>query len=133
VDTRSEPELKTDPRLHDILEELRRREPIFHRPELGTTRADFEAQTATDFWEVGASGRRYSRAFVLATLDERASHPQDDPWETSEFHCRELSENTYALTYTLRQHARVTRRLTIWRKEEEGWKILFHQGTVVAE
>lgn len=133
MDIRSEPELTTDPRLRHIVEELRAREPIFHRPELGTTRADFEAQTATDFWEVGASGRRYSRAFVLATLEKRAANPADDPWETSEFHCRLLCENTFALTYTLRQRARVTRRLTIWRKEEEGWKILFHQGTVVAE
>ncbi len=51
----------TDPALHSILEELVRREPIFHRPEFGTTRADFERMTMPDFWEVGAYGRRYSR------------------------------------------------------------------------
>jgi hypothetical protein len=46
---------------------LRSREPIFHRPEHGTTRADFEAMTADDFWEVGASGGVYDRAFVLGS------------------------------------------------------------------
>jgi len=127
-----EPELKTEARLRGVLEELRAREPIFHRPELGTTRADFLSQTADDFWEVGASGRRYSREFVLATLEERRSQPRDDRWETSEFHCRELAAGTFALTYTLRQGERVTRRLTLWRKADGAWKILFHQGTVVA-
>ena len=47
--------LSTDPALHGILEELKRREPIFHRPEFGTTRADFQDMMHTDFWEIGAS------------------------------------------------------------------------------
>ena len=56
-----EPALVTDPKLMGVLEQLQSREPIFHRAELGTTRADFEKMMAADFWEVGASGRRYSR------------------------------------------------------------------------
>lgn len=31
-----EPDLTTDPALLEVLAELREREPIFHRPELGT-------------------------------------------------------------------------------------------------
>ncbi len=132
-DANSAPVLVTDPHLADVLEELRAREPIFHRPELGTTRADLLSQTADDFWEVGASGQRYSREFVLGLLEARHSAPHDDPWETSEFHCRELGPGTYALTYTLKQNERVTRRLTIWRRRDRAWQILFHQGTVVAK
>jgi len=128
-----ESHLTTDPALFGVLEELRAREPIFHRPEFGTTRADFAAQMTEDFWEVGASGGRYSREFVLATLEERWSHPHDDPWATSDFHCREVGQDTYALTYTLRQEERLTRRLTIWRKVASSWKALYHQGTLVAE
>lgn len=128
-----EPNLVTDPRLAGVLDELRRREPIFHRPEFGTTRADHLAMTAEDFREVGASGRRYSREHVLDVLDERQCDPQPDPWETSDFHCRQLADMVYLLTYTLRQGERVTRRATIWRRDPDGWKIVFHQGTVVAE
>ena len=62
------PWLTTDPGLREILQELRSHEPIFHRPELGTRRADFEAMTDGGFWEVGASGRRYSRDHVLEVL-----------------------------------------------------------------
>jgi hypothetical protein len=131
-DESTKPSLEIEPRLLPVLEALRVREPIFHRPEFGTSQADFEAQMASDFWEVGASGNRYSRAFVLATLKERFSKPHEDPWETSDFHCRELGPSTYALTYTLQQGPRMTRRLTLWRNDGGSWKILFHQGTVVA-
>jgi hypothetical protein len=128
----TEPSFRTDPVLADILEQLIKREPIFHRPELGTTRADFENMTATDFWEVGASGRRYSREFVLAELERRFTAEHTDVWETRDFHCRKLADDIYLLTYTLLQnHERLTRRSTIWRKTPAGWKIVFHQGTVV--
>jgi hypothetical protein len=57
-----EPTLVTDARLLPILEQLQRREPIFHRPAFGTTR-----------------------------------------------------------------------RATLWRQTAHGWKIVYHQGTVVAD
>jgi hypothetical protein len=133
VTTNPDPDLHTDPALTPILEELKSREPIFHRPEFGTTQADFENMMAPDFWEVGASGRRYSREFVLAGLQERYSGDYADQWETHEFRCRELAENLYLLTYTLLQRERKTRRATIWQKTATGWKIVFHQGTVVLQ
>ena len=128
-----EPKLITEARLLPILEQLRDREPIFHRPELGTTRTDLEAMTEPDFWEVGASGRRYSREYVLDVLEERYRHPVEDDWQTSDFHCREIAADNYLLTYTLRQGARITRRATLWRHTAQGWKIVYHQGTLVAE
>jgi hypothetical protein len=128
------PDLSTSAELQEDLAELTRREPIFHRAELGTTRTDFERMTAEDFWETGASGRRYSRQFVLDELEKRFAAPHEDVWETSEFQCRRLGEDLYLLTYTLLQdHVRLTRRATIWRKTPEGWKIVYHQGTVVQD
>lgn len=129
--TGMEPDLVTEDRLLPILQELIAREPIFHRPEHGATRAAFEAMTDAGFWEVGASGRRYSRAHVLDVLDQRRMNPQEDVWEARDFHCREIAQGSYLLTYTLVQGARVTRRSTIWRRTAETWQILFHQGTVV--
>ena len=131
------PWLSTEARLREILEDLRGREPIFHRPELGTTRADFETMTEADFWEVGASGRRYSRDHVLDVLEDRnqvASHlALEDTWEAIDFACKELGSDTYLLTYTLLQGQRKTRRATVWRRSAAGWRILFHQGTVVED
>src|SRR5690242_13435709 len=110
--------------METVLKELMAREPIFHRPELGTTRADVEAMMADDFWEVGASGRRYTREFVLEELERRHGDDRPDIWETSEFRCRKLADNLYLLTYTLLQnHERKTRRATIWLRSNAGWKI----------
>jgi hypothetical protein len=129
-----EPSLITDPALAGVLDELVSREPIFHRPELGTTRADFENMTVADFWEVGASGRRYSREYVLAELQKRYAAEYVDRWETRDFHCRRLAEDVYLLTYRLLQgKERLTRRSTIWQNTPIGWKIVFHQGTIVQD
>jgi hypothetical protein len=129
-----EPIFTTAPELQEILAELSCREPIFHRPEFGTTRADFELMTAEDYWETGASGRRYSRQSVLDGLEQRFSVPHDDVWETRDFQCRRLSEDTYLLTYTLLQDKqRLTRRSTIWRNTADGWKIVYPQGTIVQD
>src|SRR5262245_3982140 len=128
-----EPDLATDPKLADVLAELIRREPILHRPEFGTTRADFAAMTEPEFWEVGASGRRYSREYVLDTLEARHRAPHDDPWETRGFHCLELAPDNFLLTYTLHQGERVTRRATLWRRRGGAWRIVYHQGTIVED
>jgi hypothetical protein len=122
------------PPLQKILDDLSRREPIFHRPEFGTSRADLERMTTEDFWETGASGRRYSRNTVLDELERRFSAPDDDVWDTSDFRCQRLAEDLYLLTYSLVQnHSRRTRRSTIWKETSDGWKIVYHHGSVVQE
>jgi len=128
-----EPDLITEHGQLDVLKELMRREPIFHHPEFGTTRLDFEKMTEAMFWEVGASGRRYSREYILDVLEERFRNPAEDIWETKDFHCLEIARDNYLITYTLIQGARITRRATIWRRSEFDWKIVYHQGTVLEE
>lgn len=121
--------IQTD--LLPVFEELQRLEPIFHTKDFGTTTADFDRRMAADYFEVGASGRRYSREFILATVAEYA--PEDAAaagWECTDFGLRRLGDDTYLITYTLRQWQRVTRRATLWRKSGAGWQILYHQGTI---
>ncbi|KXP13123.1 DUF4440 domain-containing protein [Tsukamurella pulmonis] len=128
-----EPDRTTAPELRGVLEELRRREPVFHGPAWRSL-ADFDDAVAPDFWEVGASGRRYSREYVRSVVAERLAAPPDESdWETSEFQVRAMGASVYLLTYTLAQGARVTRRLTVWRRRENRWSVLFHQGTPVVD
>ena len=125
---------RIDGELLPIFEELRRREPIFHTAKFGTTLVDFERATAPDYWEVGASGRRYSRDFILHTLLQQ--RPPIDAasagWQSSDYGLRRLGPDTFLFTYTLRQAERLTRRATIWQTTAEGWRILYHQGTMVS-
>jgi hypothetical protein len=123
--------LVTAAHLTNVLGELKRREPLFHRPELGTRRRDFEDMTDEGFWEVGASGRCYDRSFVLDTLENRLAQKDVDVWEAQGFYCQEIAPDNYLVTYLLHQGMRVTRRATLWRRSSSGWKALYHQGTVV--
>jgi hypothetical protein len=128
------PKRATGAKLPAVLDELMQREPVFHRLEPGTKRADLEHMTDPEFFEVGASGRRYGRDYVLDLLEKRFEDPGEDVWETDDFHCVELARDTYLVTYTLlQQKQRVTRRCSIWRRTGQGWKILYHQGTVVEQ
>nr|WP_309732004.1 hypothetical protein [Chamaesiphon sp. OTE_75_metabat_556] len=135
------PEFVTELQYADVLHELMQREPIFHHPEFGTTRQDFENMTDAAFWEVGASGRRYGRDYVLAEVVRRYEDSgyqgihsaPENTWQTRDFYCRAIAPDTYLLTYTLIQTARVTRRSTLWQYTNSGWKILYHQGTIVED
>jgi len=127
-----EPSRVTDPALVAVRDELSAREPIFHHPELGTTPVDLDRQAAAEFEEVGASGRRYSRDLVLATVHDRFTRGiPDDPMELGGFHCVALGPDTYLLTYDLRQGDRLTRRATVWRRTADDWQVVYHQGTLV--
>lgn len=126
----AEPDRTTVPELGEVLAELARLEPIFHWPPAEMTREALRRMTVDDFWETGATGRRYSREYVLDELERRKAKPEPDVWETSDFHCQRLAPEVYLLTYTLLQFGtRLTRRATIWQKTNEGWKVRYHQGT----
>ena len=97
-------------------------------------RADFDNMMAPDFWEVGASGRGYSRESILDELERRyGGESEGGPLEATGFHCRRLADEVYLLTYTLFQGERKTRRATIWQRSGQDWKIVYHQGTVVQD
>ncbi len=106
-------------------------------PEFGLEPADFARRTAADYWEVGASGRRYGRDFILQTLaDSPPVNATTARWRASGHALRQLSTTpgaeTYLLTYSLRQSDRLTRRSTLWQRTPTGWQILYHQGTLVS-
>lgn len=126
-----EPQLVTAPEDMAVREELMQREPLFHRRAFGTTRKDFEKMTAPEFWETGASGRRYSREFVLSVLETRYENFTETVWEVGDFYCFKVAPDNYLASYTLVQGPRITRRTTLWRRTTVGWQAVFHQGTVV--
>lgn len=119
--------------LDGVTQALRSREPIFHRPEHGDRREDFDALMAPGFFEVGASGRVYSREFVLDELDRRraASATAPEHLVVDDFACRQLAADLYLVTYHLDQDGRSSRRATLWRAAAGRWQIVYHQGTLI--
>ncbi|AOV18471.1 hypothetical protein BJI67_06040 [Acidihalobacter aeolianus] len=117
--------------LHEVAAALRAREPLFHREAFGLTREYHERMTESDFWEVGASGRRYSREYIIESLEKRYASLIRTTWYIEDFQCREIAEQNYLVTYTLFQGERLSRRSTIWRRSGSDWKVVYHQGTLV--
>lgn len=119
--------------LAGVLEELRGLEPIFHRASFGTTTEDFDRRMAPGFFQVGASGRIYTRQFVLENYQKSfpTITPQTEQWKLSELGLRQLGPETFLLTYTLDQCGRLSRRVTLWQRAPKGWQIVYHQGTLV--
>ncbi len=130
-DADTAPDLVTAPALRGVLDELRAHELFFLGASGTATRADIEARIDDGFFEIGASGRRYGRDAAVDVLVDRLSRESDDDAEASDFSCRALGGELFAVTWTLKEPARLTRRFSLWRRVDGAWRILFHQGTVV--
>ncbi|TWH76829.1 hypothetical protein LX59_00874 [Azomonas agilis] len=117
--------------LTQILEQLKALEPLIYCANSGACSEHFERLLVQDFWEVGASGKIYDRAFVLSVLKARQQNPIQEPWHTFDYQIRPIETQHFLITYSLQQATRLSRRATLWQNTEQGWKMLYHQGTVV--
>ena len=88
------------------LQELKPREPIFHRRQYGTTRGALEEMTDEAFWEVGASGRVYRRDYWISTLLERYKNPEPHDWPCNDFSITELADNLFLRVRSKVMHSR---------------------------
>ncbi len=96
------------------------------------TRAEYEALTAPDFAEVGASGRRYDREEIWAVLAQRLASGEPEPaFELTQAAVRRLAPHAWVLTYHLRFGGRRSRRASVWEREDGRWRVVYHQGTPV--
>jgi hypothetical protein len=129
--SRQEPDRATPPELARVRDELGELEAVLHRPAPGWARADLSRLVTRDFWEIGASGRRYSRDYVLDVLQERSWQGSPAPFDPSGFEVQHLGGELFLLSYDLLQDGRRTRRASVWFRTPYGWKCRFHTGTPV--
>lgn len=126
-----EPQLVPDPTLAAELQELSRLEDLYHAACPQASLDAFDALVPPEFWETGATGRRYSRAFARQVLAQREGTPPAQAWVVDEHHLQRVAPDVYLLTYRLQQSGRATRRMSLWRRDGEHWQVVYHQGTVI--
>src|SRR5437764_5640195 len=78
-----------------------------------------------DFAEFGASGRIWDREPVLEAM---AADP-GSATETQHMHGLRLAPGVVLLTYRVSGTEGTTLRSSVWRRDDEGWQLVFHQGT----
>ena len=81
-----------------------------------------------EFVEFGASGRRWQRGEIVAAL---AADPDYAAPMVLDLAGVSLAGGVVLVTYTSDDGMRRCRRSSIWRRTTDGWRILFHQGTLV--
>lgn len=123
--------LKTDTFLLKYLEEIKLLEPFVYMANDGMNRAHFEKLLHANFWEIAASGKRYSRSYVLDELEKRQASPFVQNWHTSNHYLQQISEELFLFSYVLHQPTRVSQRTSVWKRSDNNWLIIYHQGTVV--
>ena len=94
-------------------------------PAVRCNRAALEALLDPDFTEIGQSGRLWSRSEILAELP--AAPGFDGPRTVCDAVALEVGAGVVLLTYLIAETG--TRRSSLWRSGEMGWRMVFHQGT----
>jgi len=97
---------------------------------LSMPNAKLKSFIADDFVEYGKSGNVYYQKDVFEWLDnnpKRKIHAFD-------FQLKTLNENVILLTYISEENENhemfQVYRSSIWKKRQEQWQIIFHQGTL---
>lgn len=117
------------------IDDIQALEESLHRPEIRRSREAVEALLADGFTEFGSSGTLYRRAEIIDLLTEEEEAADDGSLHTSDYALTPISPDAVLLTYRTQHTAgdgseRHVLRSSIWIKDGQKWRMLFHQGTV---
>ncbi|WP_335871733.1 nuclear transport factor 2 family protein [Bacillus sp. 2205SS5-2] len=113
-----------------LKEQLRRLEEKLLQPEVRSSQLELQKLLAPNFFEIGSSGKVLYQNEPIS----KAGIPTVD-MSLSEFTIHPMSEEIVLATYkvynaTKHQH---TLRSSLWKKVQNQWKMVFHQGTIAQE
>lgn len=104
--------------LQDEIRELEERLLI---PAVRASAEALDRLVSDEFVEFGSSGRVYTKQSVIAQMLAEPSITVS----VSEFHVLAVSPDVALATYRTGRSLRSS----VWRREGEDWRIVFHQGT----
>jgi hypothetical protein len=106
------------------------------KPEVRAEPAAVEALLHPGFSEFGASGRRWGRTELLAALAAEQPAGEQSAGEepaitATEMTGTRLADDVIHLTYLSQRAGRRALRSSIWLRTTDGWRVYFHQGTLI--
>ena len=102
------------------------------RPETRRSSHRLSELIADEFLEIGASGKIFRKQDVIDNLNNEESFESI----ISNFHSTQITKEIVLVTYTLERsvmngkQGRISIRSSLWKLEQDHWKIIFHQGTI---
>jgi hypothetical protein len=116
----------------ELFDHLHKLEVSLHSTKVRSDRNELGKILHNDFVEFGRSGKIYSRTQVLEEFQEPNREFQII---TRDYTYKLLAENIVLITYESAHivsngsETRRSLRSSIWQKSEQGWQLIFHQGT----
>jgi hypothetical protein len=123
--------------MSDIRKEIYALESSLLTPEIRASAEALDQLLSDDFFEFGSSGNAYLKKDTLSHVPKSAP-AYNETALIQDFNVKELSPDCVLATYRSdityadgeRKHAY---RSSIWMKENNRWRMLFHQGTPTAQ
>jgi len=116
----------------DLKKTIRNLEESLLQPEIRSSAKELDALLDNDFKEFGSSGEAYDKEQVLELLPQFT----EEKFSLHDFEIKELSDHVVLATCrvdkTVQGQETLVRSLrsSIWRKENDRWQMVFHQGTL---
>jgi len=98
-------------------------------PKVRSNEGELAKLLSNDFFEFGSSGKEYNKQSTISALKKEECFNLS----ISNFKAKELAEDVFLVTYKINAPKDGSRsgslRSSIWTKNGDDWKLLFHQGT----
>jgi len=101
------------------------------KPEVRAEPGAVEALLHPGFSEFGASGRRWGRTEMIAALAAEQPGGEEPAITATEMTGTRLADDVIHLTYLSQRAGRRALRSSIWLRTPDGWRVYFHQGTLI--
>ena len=112
----------------DLVQAIQNLEEQLLKPEVRANPTRVSELLADDFFEIGASGRTFDKVAIVQSLSNDAG--QQPKWTIADFQLVPLNDTFVQARYRILESG--TLRSSLWRKENNGWVMFFHQGTIEA-
>jgi len=106
-----------------LQDEIRKLEDSLVSPEVRASADALNRLVSDQFVEFGSSGRIYTKQDVIAQMIAAPSITV----EVADFRILAVSPDVALATYRTGRSLRSS----VWRREAESWRIVFHQGTTI--
>ena len=101
------------------------------QPEVRAGPGEVEALLHPGFSEFGASGRPWGRPEMIAALSAEQPAGEEPVVTATDMAGTRLADDVIHLTYVSQRAGRRALRSSIWLRTPDGWRVYFHQGTLV--
>jgi hypothetical protein len=115
-----------DPVLRHVVD----RELELLEPAVRGSRARLEDLMHPDFVEIGAGGDRWDRETIVALLSGLGPSAHA-PIDVADVRASRVTDDVVLVVYETAHAGERAARSTVWRREGERWRAVFHQGTAL--